>query len=389
MENLTNKDSFIEGKNIALALSGGMDSVVLLHYLWRYFAKNLRIIHCHHHLSEHADAWEDFCQNLAKSLNIPYTTVDIFIKSKSNIEETARKKRYLALADTLNKNEILCTAHHQNDQAETLLLQLFRGSGMAGLAAMPTTKPLGKGVHYRPLLNINKTQIITYAKQNNLQWIEDDSNTNTDFRRNFLRLEIIPQLAKVYQNLTQTLSRSARHQAQALQLTQTLAALDIEQYQLITSNNLLDGKKLAKMESARAINILRYQLNTLNFPPPSDKIMQQMIDLLSAKEDANPLVCWQGFELRRYQNELYFINSKIQKNDKYCPFYTQFKDLPNFSIRYRQQGQRVILPNKSHSQSLKKVLQDAHIPPWERNQLKMYYIKNELKAMERIGKIRE
>jgi tRNA(Ile)-lysidine synthase len=137
------------------------------------------------------------------------TNIDIKLLKVSNIEENARKIRYHSLSCNLEKNEILCTAHHQNDQAETLLLQLFRGCGVAGLAAMPKSKPFGKGTHYRPMLNIGKSVILKYAKNNHLSWVEDDSNMNKKFRRNFLRLTIIPKLEAVYKNLTLTLLRSA------------------------------------------------------------------------------------------------------------------------------------------------------------------------------------
>ena len=161
-----------------------------------------------------------FCKDLCTALNIPYTNIDIQLLKMSNIEENSRKSRYHSLSSNLEKDEILCTAHHQNDQAETLLLQLFRGCGVAGLAAMPKSKPFGKGTHYRPMLNIGKSAILKYAKNNHLSWVEDDSNMDKNFRRNFLRLDIIPKLETVYKNLTLTLLRSAKHQSEALHLIQ-------------------------------------------------------------------------------------------------------------------------------------------------------------------------
>jgi len=281
----------------------------------------------------------------------------------------------------------LCTAHHQNDQAETLLLQLFRGAGVAGLASMPKSKPLGKGVHYRPMLNIKKSEIIEYAKDNHLSWVEDDSNTNTNFRRNFLRLDIIPKLETAYKNLAKTLTRSAKHQSEALALIQALAKIDIQERQLVNLSHQINIQRLAQLDTLRIKNVIRYHLSSLEFLAPSDKVMKQILDLLSAKEDANPLVNWDQFEIRRYQGDLYFINNQAEKNNNFCPFHAEFENFPNFSIRYRAEGQRIKLPGKKHSQSLKKVLQDANIPPWERSSLKMYYIKDELRAMERLGRM--
>lgn len=387
MENLKNKDPSLEGKNIVVALSGGIDSVVLLHYLHAHYPDDCRAIHCNHHLSKHCDEWDEFCKNLCNKLSIPYSNVDIFIENESNLEENARKKRYHSLSSDLKENEVLCTAHHQNDQAETLLLQLFRGAGVAGLASMPKSKPLGKGVHYRPMLNIKKSEIIEYAKDNHLSWVEDDSNTNTNFRRNFLRLDIIPKLETAYKNLAKTLTRSAKHQSEALALIQALAKIDIQERQLVNPSHQINIQRLAQLDTLRIKNVIRYHLSSLEFLSPSDKVMKQILDLLSAKEDANPLVNWDQFEIRRYQGDLYFINNQVEKNNNFCPFHAEFENLPNFSIRYRAEGQRIKLPGKKHSQSLKKVLQDANIPPWERSSLKMYYIKDELRAMERLGRM--
>ena len=387
MENLKNKDLSLEGKNIVVALSGGIDSVVLLHYLHAHYPDDCRAIHCNHHLSKHCDEWDEFCKDLCNKLRIPYSNVDIFIENESNLEENARKKRYHSLSSNLKENEVLCTAHHQNDQAETLLLQLFRGAGVAGLASMPKSKPLGKGVHYRPMLNIKKSEIIEYAKDNHLSWVEDDSNTNTNFRRNFLRLDIIPKLETAYKNLAKTLTRSAKHQSEALALIQALAKIDIQERQLVNPSHQINIQRLAQLDTLRIKNVIRYHLSSLEFLAPSDKVMKQILDLLSAKEDANPLVNWDQFEIRRYQGDLYFINNQVEKNNNFCPFHAEFENLPNFSIRYRAEGQRIKLPGKKHSQSLKKVLQDANIPPWERSSLKMYYIKDELRAMERLGRM--
>ncbi len=384
MENLKIKDSFLKDKQIVLGLSGGVDSVVLLHYLHTHYANNLRVVHCNHHLSKHCNEWATFCKNLCAALNINYTNIDIKLLKKSNIEENARKSRYNALSRNLLKYEVLCTAHHKNDQAETLLLQLFRGCGVAGLAAMPKLKPFGKGVHYRPMLNIGKIALLKYAQDNHLSWVEDGSNTNTNFRRNFLRLNIVPKLETVYKNLTTTLLRSARHQSEALQLIQDLAKIDIAKNQLI-SGEQLNIKPLMQLHPYRIKNIIRYHLKSLNFALPSDKIMQQILDLLFAKQDANPLVNWGAFEVRRYKNKIYFLDTQATKNQDFCPYYEEFKDIEHFSIRYRTKGQRIRIHGKQHSQSLKKVLQEVGIPPWKRNTLRMYYIQDELRAMECIG----
>jgi len=179
----------------------------------------------------------------------------------------------------------------------------------------------------------------------------------------------------------------SKHQSEALALIQALAKIDIQERQLVNPSHQINIQRLAQLDTLRIKNVIRYHLSSLEFLAPSDKVMKQILDLLSAKEDANPLVNWDQFEIRRYQGELYFINNQAEKNTNFCPFHAEFENLPNFSIRYRAEGQRIRLPGKKHSQSLKKVLQDANIPPWERSSLKMYYIKDELRAMERLGRM--
>ncbi len=387
LESLQNKDPYLEGKQIVLGLSGGVDSIVLLHYLHNHYPDSLRVIHCNHHLSEYCNEWHLFCQNLCENLNIPYKNIDINLEKLTNIEENARKERYFSLSCDLKDNEVLCTAHHQNDQAETLLLQLFRGSGVAGLASMPRQKTLGRGWHYRPMLAIEKQKILDYANKYKLNWIEDDSNKNTNFRRNYLRIDTIPALEKVYKNLTKTLARSAKHQSEALKLTRELSNIDLLANNIINDKGRIQIEALIKLETHRMKNVLRHHLNDLGFLSPSDKVMDQILDLIGAKTDANPLVQWGDFKIRRYQSQLYFINEQEDNNLDKCPIQADLENLPNFSIRYRSEGLRIKLPGKKHSQSLKKVLQEAGIPPWERNSLKMYYINDELRAMERLGRM--
>jgi len=386
LEDLASKDPYLEGKRIVVALSGGVDSVVLLHYLCNHYPKSVRAVHINHNLSHYCKEWQNFCESLCKKMSVDFTSVDICIENSSNIEEIARKKRYHALTGELQDDEVLTTAHHQDDQAETLLLQLFRGCGVAGLAAMPKQKQLDKGILYRPFLALSRAQILKYAVGNHLSWIEDDSNHNLNFRRNLLRLEYLPKLSKVFQGLSKNIARSAKHQSEALGLLADLAELDIKTHALI-KNNRLQAEPMLQLDSLRRTNVIRYQLKLLNFLPPSEKVMQEIDDLLQAKEDAKSLVTWRSFEARRYQGELYLIDNKEPKNIENCQYFDQFKKMPNFEIRFRQEGQRVQLMGKNHSQSLKKVLQEANIPPWERATLRMYYVSGELRAMERIGEM--
>lgn len=388
MEDLANKDEYLTGKKIVVALSGGIDSVVLLHFLNKHYPGNVRAVHINHNLSKFSKEWGTFCSALCNDQKIEYKDIDINLENSSNIEENARKKRYLSLKSELKVDEILCTAHHQEDQAETFLLQLFRGSGVAGLASMPKIKSIGDSELYRPFLNISKQKIIDYASKNHLEWIEDDSNQDTNFKRNLLRIEFLPKLSSAFNGLIKNVSRSAAHQAEALKLMQDLAELDIKNFELLI-NNKIQVSSLIQLPKRRMVNVLRYYIANLGFLLPSNKVLNELISSLSAKTDANVILRWHHYEVRRYNDKLYFFDEHIESSKLPCPYYEALKNLPNFEIRFRLDGQRIKVKGKSHSQSLKKVLQESSIPPWDRDKLRMYYVDGSLRAMEVLGEITE
>ena len=386
MVNLNHKDPFLADKKIVVALSGGIDSVVLLHYLNNHYPNQVRVIHCNHHISDLSNEWQDFSKKLCEKLNLNINILDLDIPQSNNLEEAARVKRYESLKASIHKDEVICTAQHQNDQAETLLIQLIRGSGSRGLSAMPKLKTFGDGLLYRPFIDIKQSEIKDYAIENHLDWVEDDSNNDEKFTRNFLRHNILPQLEKLYPHVHKNIARASKHQSELSKISDDLAILDIESQGLLR-NNRLQSDLLKKMEEYRLKNVLRYHLSQLNFRSPSEKVLEQMIQLVRAKEDSVPVVSWSHYEVRRYQDELYFLDLNQSEERESCPFYEEFSSHPKFSIGYREDGLRVKFPGKEHSQSLKKVLQEKQIPTWERDQLRMYYVDGNLVAMEKVGYI--
>ena len=388
MEDLANKDPFLIDKNIVIALSGGIDSVVLLHFLNSHYPGNIRAVHINHNLSKHSKDWSLFCKEQCHQQGVEFKSIDINIKTSSNIEENARKKRYNSLKSELSKNEVLCTAHHQEDQSETFLLQLFRGSGVAGLASMPKMKSFADAILYRPFLNISKQLIVDYATKYNLDWVEDDSNINLNFKRNLLRLEFIPKLESGFEGVIKNISRSAYHQSEALKLINDLAKIDIEKFNLVI-NHKIQVLPLTELPERRVANVLRYYIAKRGFLMPSSKVLTELISVLRAKDDAKVILKWHLYEVRRYDNELYFFDGEPDRSNEDCPLFNKLKDQTNFTIRFRQDGQRVRLKGKKHSSSLKKILQSANIPPWERDKLRMYYINDTLVGMESIGEMSE
>ncbi|MEM7019036.1 MAG: tRNA lysidine(34) synthetase TilS [Pseudomonadota bacterium] len=215
-----------------VAYSGGIDSHVLLHLLKTSSPRSIiSAVHIHHGLQSNADGWAQHCEDVCQNLDIPCQVIRVNVSQDkgASLEESARKARYVAFADLLDPNEILCMAHHADDQAETVLLRMLKGAGPNGLAGMPATRQLGNGWLWRPLLTQPRETLVAYANQHKLRWIEDTSNTDTRFDRNFLRQNILPTLKERWPGLLQTFNRTAAHQQQTSEMLKQLGELDWQQ----------------------------------------------------------------------------------------------------------------------------------------------------------------
>lgn len=390
---------------VTLAYSGGVDSHALLHVLATLRAENphfsLRAVHVNHGLNKDAQQWSQHCAQICQNLGVEFVVCHIDPQSYANpqegIEATARKLRYQLLEETLSAGEFLFTAHNQNDQAETVLLQLLRGSGIKGLAAMPKQKALGKGWLIRPWLDVTRQEIIEYAKIKNLHWIEDSSNTNPRFERNALRKHIMPRLKKRWVSLESTLSRTARHCAESADLLEELAAQDLD-FAKGEKINTLSIPALKQLSFPRQKNLLRHWLRQLNLEIPNTKRLEQLChDFIHSTEDATPFLCFQETEIRRYGGELYAFSllpphnphqiiSWDLKNSLILPanlgvlttdiLYDAGLSPPEdqpVTIRFRQGGERIKLPQHMKSYALKKLFQTWRIPPWQRNRIPLIY----------------
>ena len=401
---LASLSSLSPRQTLWVAYSGGLDSTVLLHALAGLASQGqlnqpLRAIHIHHGLSQHADVWQAHCAKHAACWGVPFKSIRVNAQPKTgeSPEATARSARYQAIASQMSCGDLLLTGHHQDDQAETLLIQLLRGSGVKGLAAMPHSHPLVNGTLMRPLLTCSRQALQAYAKHHQLRWVEDESNNNDAYDRNFLRNQIIPQLQQRWPSVNATLSRSASHCAQSAQLCDELAAQDL---QSIALNNLatLPVKAILTLNSARQNNLLRYWISSQKLPLPSTQQLQQIAQLLTAKADAMPLVAWPGAELRRFAGKLYLIPpltthdvSQVLEWPATQPSLTiesleltlQRSELTiasdqDLQIRFRQGGESIRLANNTHHTTLKKLFQQYGVPPWQRNRLPLLYREGEL-----------
>lgn len=379
-----------------VAFSGGLDSQVLLHALAGLRAElsgPLSAIHVHHGLSPNADQWATLCADVCTQLDVPCRIIHVTARARpgESPEAAARAARYAAFEQVLALGQFLLTAHHQDDQAETLLLMLLRGAGPAGLAGMPLSRPLGQGSLLRPMLSLSRAQLSHYAKAHNLQWVDDESNLDTSYDRNFLRHEVLPLLRQRWPAAAATLTRAAVHQAEANTLLTELAAVDMKSLAGSRADTL-SVSGLLGLRPERRRNALRHWLRQQALPlPDTAHLLRIEHEVLSARADAVPLVQWPGAEARRYRDDLYAmpplapVPAMVLGWDLQAPL-----SLPHglgrleavrvvgqgisaahcsgktLTVTVRQGGERCQPAGRAHTHELRKLMQEAGMPPWER-----------------------
>lgn len=407
-------------KRIVAAYSGGLDSHVLLHLLSRISPDelDLRAVYVNHGLQEQAADWAKHCHQVCLDLNIPFSSIDLHLKipKGESLEEVARIARYEALYADMDLDELLVTGHHQNDQAETLLLQLFRGAGVQGLASMArASEPKVKGktfIHLRPLLDQPRQALEKYAEENGLEHIEDPSNHDTKFDRNFLRQELMPVLRKRWLGIDKAISRTASLQAETKTLLDEIAEEQLPNILSDESNHLISYltnrnnqslilppiliPKLLKLSENKQKLLLRYWISQQGFSTPSAKKLQHIFsDVIQSSKDKQPLVEWKGVELRRFQQNLY-IMSPLSSHDvtQIIPWKTNRElhipsidvtlnsdlyetDGENVTVRFRQGGETIEIPKRGNI-SLKNLFQELMVPPWLRPRLPLIFIGEKL-----------
>jgi tRNA(Ile)-lysidine synthase len=395
-----------------VAYSGGLDSHVLLHALHGLIAAHpeltLGAVHVHHGLRPAADQWAAHCMAVCAALGVSCQVLHVQARPAAgeSPEDAARRARYQALQGVMGAGDCLLTAHHQDDQAETLLLQLLRGSGVAGLAGMPACAPFGAGLLARPLLSCSRAELHDYAEAHGLKWVEDDSNAETGYDRNYLRHEILPRLSARWPATAAALTRSAGHCAAATDLLQVLATQDLAGLRGAEPGTLRIDR-LQALDAARQDNALRAWLRALDLPTPSTAHLRQVRGaLLTAAQDAMPCVRWPGAELRRYRGLLHAMTplpahdaGQVLAWDMQQPL-----ALPGnagclqvalstghgldaalrgqrISVRFRRGGEICKPVGRGHHHDLRKLFQEAGVPPWRRERIPLLYVDGSLAAV--------
>jgi len=368
-----------------------MDSQVLLHFLSVHFSHyDLKAIHINHQLFSESGQWEKHCRKICKGLNIPLKIirVNIIKNPGESLEAKARDARYDAFKKILKKNDILLTAHHQDDQAETFLYQLLRGAGLRGVSAMPEIALFDKGFLIRPLLDFSRSDLISYAEYYQLDWIEDSSNLDERFDRNYLRQSVLPILKKRWPQCHKTFSRFSKHCAEQEKLLNILAQKDYQDCHGEYLNSLLISKFIL-LDIARQKNILRYFIEKLNFMMPSEKILTEILKICNARKDKNPIISWSHTECRRYRDNLFIISPIKQRSAElsdeekiWCAKNLSFNiNDKNITVTYRTGGEKFKPQHSKHTRTLKNLYQEWKIPVWLRDKIPLIYYHQQLIAV--------
>jgi tRNA(Ile)-lysidine synthase len=391
-----------------VAFSGGVDSRVLLESLAAHAGDlpgGLAAIHVDHGLHPRSGEWARHCGDVCSRLGVPLAQerVEATPPRGSSPEAWARKLRYDAFQARIGPGEMLLTAHHLDDQAETVLLQLVRGGGPAGLAGMPTLRGFGTGHHGRPLLAFPRAELQGWAESERFDWIEDESNADCRFDRNFLRSEILPRLMTRWPALPSVLARTAELQAQAARILADVAASDLRS---CVKGTALDIDALLRLQPERRANAVREWLRSAGLPLPGAMQMRLLEEeVIAAGRDRVPCLRWPGGELRRYRGRLYAGVPGKERDPRERirwrlgePLSLQHGVLiaetaggdgiraeccsgNEVEVRFRIGGERIRPVGSRHHRELRTLFQERGVPPWVRDRIPLVYVDGKLAAV--------
>ena len=389
-----------------IAYSGGCDSTALLYFANKTARKNkinIRAIHVNHNLNKESKKWENHCKEFCKGINVELyiENVNIILKPGDSVEEKAREERYLSIYSQMGKKTLMMTAHHGDDQAETFLYQLFRGSGAKGLSSMPRIKKIKKGFHFRPFLAFNKKTLEDFVAFKSLSYVEDLSNNNTDFSRNFIRKEILPSIKRKWPSCASTISRSAQNLSELFKLNEDLAMIDIQKF--LVKNICKLSISVRGLDKYRCNNVIRYWISKNNYRMPSSEQMNSIYsNVINAGKDKVPFFLCSEYEIRRH-NDYIEIMLPLKKHDPSIIYKWKYMEnliITNLSlnlswndlekrfgrkiaydveVRFRKSGENIKLYNTK--KYLKDHMREINMPPWKRDRTPLIYIDKELRVI--------
>ena len=403
-------------KTLVLALSGGLDSMVLLHALSE-LVKNERIpakiraVHVNHRLHKDSDNWEIFCIERCAALNVPIKVErlkkGLLHEDESNLEYKARKERYKVFASAIDRDCCMLLAHHLDDQLETLFFRLNRGAGIKGLTAVPQNRELGATKIYRPLLRHSRKSIQQYAESEKLDWIEDSSNANVSYDRNFLRHKILPEIEKRWPNYRKSWSKSLKIISDAHSILEETAATDLALLSL-QGQNKLSLDLLTRLSKERQRNIIKYWVGKITKKEIGWNKLQYIVnEALPIVSTSNIETEIDGYIIRSFRNQLYLskkfgrlpdrcdweirglqelslLNNGVLLVEEAVGYGLSKKLFDRVQIRFRQGGETFRMAGRPRK-SLKKIFQEAQVEPWLRPRIPLIYCKDELICVVGIG----
>ena len=409
-EHLEKLLSATRSRRIVLAYSGGLDSGVLLDLLHRFIRERsssfeLLAVHINHGISANSDRWQTICTDKAARLGVAFAAESVKIPRTASVEAVAREHRYHTLKGYLDAKSLLCTAHHRDDQAETLLLNLLRGAGSAGLSAMASVSRFPPGWLARPLLGWSRDMIRTYAEFRNIDWVEDESNLDLDYSRNYIRHRIMPTLKARWPGCDATFARAARHQSTA----QTILESESQRWLgRCLVGNALSRKACHALPAALRNPVLREWIASHGVTiPDSQKLAILWNNVIAADVRSGAAVEWSGVAFRFYRGLLHLIKMPEHKAPRGDIRWKRGDDLDipelgmtlywrdlvrqapeldkaDVSLRFRAGDERCGYDGGRHHHSLKKLFQQSGIPPWERERVPLVYADDDLRLVWNI-----
>ena len=405
-------DSFSAQQTVSrwlLAFSGGLDSTVLLHALAQLQASvPIAALHINHQLSAQADDWQQSAQQFAQLQAVEFMAERVeVVESGRGLEDAARQARYRVFERHLDSHDVLLMAHHADDQAETMLLRLLRGAGPEGLAGIRASRTVGAGCLFRPLLGLTRAQLQDYACEHRLSWVEDDSNSDMRFDRNFLRHEVLPQLKQRWPRFQSRWQQAAEHCNTAAKQLQKMSANRLQGCDLRAERwgQSLSLGSLAALSQVDRFSVLRLWLQRLGVNPELAQLQQVECQMVVGRADAVAEVRIGPNSLRRFNERLYatdvlpletipaaVLPFDEESNRLNLPLGTLTLEAGGvfsqerlqgrqLSVRFRSGGERCKPAGRAHSQSLKKLLQEYRLEPWLRPYVPLIYVDEQLAAV--------
>lgn len=386
-----------------VGFSGGADSSALLHALHKSrneLAAPIHAVHFHHGLNTSADAWQSHCQIFCQERDIPFTAQWLEIKraNRTSIEEESRNRRYQAIAAMLQPGDIYLTAHHADDQAETLFLNLMRGSGIEGLAGIPPLRKLGEGWVARPLLQTRRSELESYLVQQGINWLEDPSNKDPLFDRNFLRNNLFPQLETRWPGVVQRLIRTTR----TARISTTALADFIENHceELLCNRHRMPLRPLLQLESPMRALVLRQWLRRREIPAlPEVRLNEFITQIAGSTSSSQAEARWGSWQMKLYGQQIWLQDQLIPAlesqqdwtsgsrlelgNSLGCLLLLGNKtSIPGgWQIASRRKGERIRLHHQGVRRKLKDLFRESAIPPWLRSSIPVLYWDQEAVAI--------